>query len=147
MPPEANVLNRLLALEYRSLPMYLRDASPWTQDRDHQAASALANIVADQAEMARRIATVILERRGNVEPGDWPTDFTHTHYLSLDFLLNKMVEYEKRDIAVLEAIAAELSDDPQARELAEEVLGSQRAHLEVLESLAKQPDPGGRSSR
>lgn len=134
-----DALNLLLARQYRSLAMYLTDATPWTHDGDEQAAATLANIVTDQNRMVRRIADLILDRRGAIDPGEFPMEFTDTHLLSLDFLIHELIHYQKQDVAAIEDCVRRLARDPEGRALAEEALGSERAHLEALERLAKQP--------
>lgn len=133
------LLNELLHVEYRSFPMYLMEACPWTHEGDQKAAEALDNIVADQKLMAQRIAEFILDSGGRVEPGEYPTEFTDTHFLSLDFLLKELLRYQRQDVAAIERIAAQLSDVRAARELAEETLGMERAHLEAVDALLAQP--------
>jgi hypothetical protein len=134
-----DVLNRLLAIEYRSLPMYLAEAALWRDPAAEQASAALANIVLDQRNMAARIAEMILDRRGRLDMGEYPMDFTDTHCLSLDFLLKELIHYQRQDVAAIEECVTDVVDDAEARALAEEVLGSQRRHLEVLEELLRQP--------
>jgi hypothetical protein len=134
-----DVLNRLLAIEYRSLPIYLTDATPWTHPGDEKAAETLGHIVADQQDMARRIAALITERGARIENSVFPTEFTDMNLLSLDFLLGEIVGRQRRNVATIERIVAALAHDREARELAEEVLGSERAHLEALEELNIQP--------
>ncbi len=131
-------LNRLLEIEYRSFPMYLGDASPWFSDADAKAVLALKNIAADQQAMSQRIAELILDLGGRIEPGEYPTQFTDTHFLSIEFLLKELVYYQRQDIADIEQIVASLTGHREARELAEEALGAERAHLEALESLTPQ---------
>lgn len=133
-----DALNLLLARQYRSLAMYLTDACPWVGG-DEQAEATLVNIVTDQNRMVRRIADLILDRRGAVDPGEFPMEFTDTHMLSLDFLLTELIHYQKQDVASIEDCVRRLARDPEGRALAEEALGSERAHLEALERLAKQP--------
>ena len=99
----------------------------------------LADIIADQKAMAGRIAELIDARGANVDHGTFPMEFTDLNLLSLDYLLRELVRYQKRDIATIERLIAGLAGDREARELAEEVLGSERAHLEALEELAIQP--------
>lgn len=134
-----DVLNRMLAIQNRSLPMYLSYAPPWKSERDEPAAAALANVVSLQREMAQRIAELIAARRGRLDPGDFPMEFTDTQFLALDFLLGEIIHYQKQDIAALEQCVRQLSGDPEARTLAEEALGAERAHLESLEGLERQP--------
>jgi len=134
-----DLLNRLLAIQYRSFPMYLTAACPWTHQGDEKATAALGNIVADQKAMVQRIGEFILDSGGRVETGEYPMEFTDTHFLSLDFLLKELVRYQRGDVAAIEHIVSELADDRAVRELAEETLGMERAHLEALESLVSQP--------
>ncbi|HEV7222333.1 MAG TPA: hypothetical protein VGN42_06490 [Pirellulales bacterium] len=128
-------LNRLLEIEYRSLAMYLGDASPWLGQGDEPAAEALANIVADQRAMSQRIAEMVLERGGRIVPGEYPMQFTDTHFLSLDYLLKELHYYQRQDIADIERIVAKLAGHRAAQELAEETLGAERAHLEAIRAL------------
>ncbi len=135
-PMNLATLNRLFAVLYRSLPMYLAGATPWTREGNHrgqQAHATLERIVADQREMAGRVADLISRRRGRVDRREFPTDFAELNYLSLEFLLKELAESARRDIASLEKCVVDVEDDPQARALAEEALGAERAHLEMLE--------------
>ena len=134
-----DMLNRLFGIEHRSLPTYLADACPWTHTGDEKATAALVNIVADRQALAGRIAELIDDRGGRVDTGSFPMEYTDMNLLSLDFLLLELVRCQKRDIADIEQIVTALAADREARDLAEEVLGAARAHLEALEELAPQP--------
>ena len=46
------ILNRLLAIAYRSLPMYLAEAGPWTHAGDEQAVRMLGDSGRCQALLA-----------------------------------------------------------------------------------------------
>ena len=131
-------MNRLLTILYRSLPMYLTFACPWTHRGDEKAVTGLARIVDDQKKLAARVAEAILEHHGPIAMGEYPLDFPDTHDLSLDYLLTKLVQCQKNDIAALERCVSELQKDRPAAALAEEALGAARGHLETLEELAGQ---------
>ena len=133
------VLNRLLARLCRSLPAYLADGFPWHRPGDHRGLSVLKQIIADQQAMAARVAEAVLDRRGAPDTGEFPMEFTDTQFLSLDFLVQEVIHYQRQDIAATERCVRELSGDRAAREVAEEALGQARAHLESLEELARQP--------
>ncbi len=137
------VLNRLLTVLQRSLPTYLTYASPWTHKGDEQAVDVLRHIVDDQQRLAGRVADHILDEYGPVVLGDYPLDFPDTHDLAFDYLLGKLVICQKADVAKLEACVSEIMDDPTALALAEESLGSARAHLETLEELAAKAAKAG----
>lgn len=130
-----DLLNELLSIEYRSLPMYLTYASPWKHTGDERAAEVLSHIVADQQQMASRLAEEILARGGAPDVGDFPMVFTDMHDLSLDYLLKDLASWQQRDVARVEQIVSRLERDRAARELAQEVLGAERAHLEALQEL------------
>lgn len=137
--PSIDVLNRLLTLLHRSLPMYLNEASPWTRPGGEPAEEVLRHIVADQQRDCGRLADVILERHGRLETGEFPMEFTDLHFLSYDFLVKELIEYQRQDIEAIERCVAWLGGDAQARQLAQEILGSARAHLESLEELDRRP--------
>lgn len=133
------ILNRILATLNRSLAMYLADADPWTRAGDEQAAAALARIVEDQRRDVNRLAEVIIDSAARVDPGQWPMEFTDLNFLSLDYLMQELIRHQREDVAQIQRCASLLANDRNARELAEEVLGSEQAHLEALEDLAPQP--------
>jgi hypothetical protein len=132
-------LNRLLTIVYRSLPMYLTFACPWTHEGDEQAVATLGQIVEDQKQLSSRIAAYILDHHGPIEVGEYPLDFPDTHDLSLDYLITKLVRCQQHDVAALEQCVVELHSDPPSAALAEEALGAARGHLETLEELAQRP--------
>jgi len=129
-------LNRLLTLLYRSLPMYLTYASPWTRRGDEEALAVLGRIVEDQRQLSTRVASYIMEHYGPIELGEYPLDFPDTHDLAFDFLITKLVACQKADVAAFEQCIADLKQDRHAAALAEEALGAARGHLETLEELA-----------
>lgn len=135
MPDPIDALNEVLRAQYRSLPMFLAGTEPWTHHGDERATAALANIVADQKAMVQRVGEAILDRGGRVETGNFPIEYAELHFLSLDYLLTQLVARQKDDVATLERCVEQLAGDRAARTLAEEALGSERAHLETLEHL------------
>ncbi|HJT31567.1 MAG TPA: hypothetical protein VJ783_05905, partial [Pirellulales bacterium] len=56
-----------------------------------------------------------------------------------DFLLKELHHRQRHDVAEIERLVARLANDREARELAEETLGMERAHLEAVEALLGQP--------
>jgi hypothetical protein len=54
-------------------------------------------------------------------------------------LLQELIRHQRLDIETIEDCVADLRGDRPARELAEEVLGNARGHLENLESVVTVP--------
>lgn len=138
-PSSIDVLNRLLRILYRSLPLYLDGTSPWTSRTDGRAEAVLAQLVADCRHYAQKTADAILDRNGILETGSFPIQYADVHDLSLDFLIGELIESQRRDIKAIEACVDKLARDRAAKALAEEALGNARGHLESLEELTQQP--------
>jgi hypothetical protein len=127
-----DVLNRLLAIHYRSLPMYLRDARPRKQPGDERADEMLSQIIAEHERMVEQISETLLELGGNIEPGEFPMLFTDMHDLSYDYLLGQLVEQQRQMVGRVQQCV----DDAPGEPLALEALGLAKGHLEELHELA-----------
>jgi hypothetical protein len=132
-------LHQLLVVLYRSLPIYLSSATPWTRPGDEPATRVLHHIVADQKQYTQRVVELLMDRRAIVSFGEFPMAFTDTHDLSLDYLINELIYYQKQDIASIRQCLTDLTMDLPGRALAEEILGNAVGHLQSLEELLKHP--------
>jgi hypothetical protein len=143
MPTDSNlvVLNRLLALHHRSLAQYLRFASPtWLRSGDERAQFTLEAIANDQQALVERIGEMIIELGGIVDHGCFPMHFTGYHDLSFDWLLTKLIEDQRRAIAMIQRGVSSLTL-PMAKAIAEEALGAAKGHLESLQELQRPSSP------
>ena len=134
-PSTIEVLNRLLVLHERSLPMYLSYAPPNRMADHPQAKAVLDQIVEDQKRTIDRLATIVLDSGGQVDYGEFPMAFTGLHDLSLDYLLKLMAERQKKLVAACENLANLLGSAPYAQAAAREALGEAKGHLQNLEEL------------
>ena len=130
-----DLLNELLATVYRSMPMYLADATPWTRRGDEKAVETITDIITEQKGTCERLAAAIVQRGGVVDAGEYPTVYTDLHFLSLDYLLNELIRAQKADIETIGKCAERLWNDPPAQAMAKEALGAARGHLQSLEEL------------
>ncbi|NLY01608.1 MAG: hypothetical protein GXY83_36440 [Rhodopirellula sp.] len=129
-------LNGLLQILYRSLPLYLDGKRHWAPRGREEIAGAVAEIARDYQAYIQRVADRIYRWDGCIEPGQFPLEFTAMHDLGLDYLLKELVERQRRDVVAIGRCAEAVSDCPEARALAEEILGNARGHLDNLEELA-----------
>jgi len=132
------VLNRVYVIHNRSFPAYLHYAKPNAVRGDEEAKELLDQIASSQHEMRDRLAAAILENGGDVHPGEFPMDYTFYHDLSYEFIIHKVVEYQRRDIIILEQAASELNLAPMAKALVEESLGMAKGNLDSLLELTRQ---------
>jgi hypothetical protein len=134
-----DLLNRLLALHSRSLPMYLASARPFTKPGDERALETLGHIVDDQRLMVDRIAEVISEEGGTALSGEYPMEFTNLHDLSMEFLIQRVLERQRQDLTTIEQLARQLEGYPRAFAVTREALGAAQGHLDSLEELSAAP--------
>lgn len=135
-PRTIDILNRLYMLHHRSLPAYLHYAPP-DRIRNHpQARQVLAQVVADQAATADKLATMVLEEGGAVAPGEFPMWFTGLHDLSVEYLVGQLIERQQKFIAACEGLADQLAASPYAQAAAREAVGEAKGHLDNLQELA-----------
>lgn len=130
------VLNRLRVIHNRSLPTYLSSAVPWSRAGGEAASETLAQIAEDHKTMVDRLGQLILENGGVTEPGSFPLEFTSLHYLSLDFLMGKLIETQQELIREIEDCVQQLHLSPSSQAVAQEALGEAKGHLESLKELA-----------
>jgi hypothetical protein len=138
--PDSNqALNQVLITLHRSLPAYLSFADPWVAYGNEEPRRILTRMVADKEQFVARLTALLDARRHTIDFGEFPMDFTSLHDVSLEYLLNQLVEHQRRDVQTIEATLGQLAGDAEGRALVEEILASSRRHLHSLESLTRQP--------
>ena len=126
------VLNHLVAIQNRSLPVYLQSAHPYAKRADDPRLAAIAAVAAAENAVVERIGHKIIDLDGVVLHGEFPHRFADWHDLSIDFLLAKSIELQELDIQRIQRCVGWLDRAPRAKALAEETLGEAKAHLETL---------------
>ena len=130
-----DALNRLLQILYRSLAVYLHGKQIWSPRGREEVARELEEITADYGMYVERIANLICEADGCVDPGQFPLEFTSMHDLSLEYLFRELICRQQRDLAAIQRCVEDLETWPEARSLAEEVSGNAQGHLDNLREL------------
>ena len=138
-PSTIDILNRLYVLHHRSLAVYLHYAQPYRLSRDVRAATVLAHMAEDHNRTSDRLASMILDANGQVDPGEFPMSFTGLHDLSVDYLVKQLIDRQKKHIAACEKLADLLPLAPYAQAAVREAVGEAKGHLDNLEELAAEP--------
>jgi hypothetical protein len=139
-PESQPVLTRLLHREQYSLANYLLDAPPWVPPGREHAWEEVRRIAEAQLANAVRIGRLLVRRHGYAASGLFPVEFTRDNYLSLDYLVPRLVEYQESLVAQIERALAELGRDEEARRVLQTVLDGERKHLDALLSLTPPAD-------
>ena len=87
-PDPIDVLNQLLRLLFRSLPVYLQGTQFWARGGDAPGLAVLQTIAADRKRFAKRLAAAIDQRGGMADAGQFPAAFTGLNDVSLDYILD-----------------------------------------------------------
>lgn len=132
------VAERVFQRETASLPQYLNDAWPWvdpTDPLDIEAAELVRSIINEENEWIERLARLIESRGGVPLTGSYPAEFTDTHYLALEFLLKRLIAYQRWNMEQLEADLEAAADDPELRNILSHMLERKREQTHALEEL------------
>lgn len=131
------ILNRLLVIHSRSLPVYLTYAPPWWKDQNGRIAEVLQDLARDQLDLAERIGAALVANGGTPAVGQFPDRFMAFHDLEVGFLLTEIMRYEERAIAAVEQWLSTRSPSPEAQALAQEAIGMGKAHRDILQELQR----------
>lgn len=129
------LLHRLYAVERFSLANYLRYSRPWTTRQSRALLDTVMLVADDQQAAADRIGALIVERGGYAPGGSFPLRFTAYHDLSIDYLIGRVIDEQRRIVDELRSSARQLADDVAAQALVEEILGAETGHLQNLLEL------------
>lgn len=134
-----DTLNRVLETLERSFPQYLRWSRPYIPAGRESVMRTIEAVAAGQDAFAERVADYVSESGGLPDHGQFSTDFTDTHDLGIDFLVEEAIDCLKIDVTDLEQCVESLRLEPAAQALASEALGMTKGHLELLEKLQVAP--------
>ena len=132
-------LTRVLVILRRSFPQYLKFARPFVPAGRENIMETIDEIVVGQDQLAARVAEYIFESGALPDYGKFPIEFTDTHDLEIDYLIEEAIGYQKQDIVDLAQCVDELRLSPAAQSLAAEALGMAKGQLESLEELNVDP--------
>ena len=131
------LLNRLLALHCRSFAQYLQYSCPHVPPGREAAVTVVESVARDQEAMAQRISGLLAEAGALARTGEFPMDFTDSHDLGIDYVLNEAIHCQAEDVRSIEGIVRQLAAAPAAKAAAEEALGMAKGHLESLKEAAE----------
>jgi hypothetical protein len=135
------LLQEQVRKEGRSLLQYVSESFPWTTHKNHQVLPILFNMAKEEQEGAAAIVKWLLKNRARPPYlGAYPMSFTTINYMSLDFLLPYLIDFEKRRCAELEQDLAFISDD-EAKHLLHTLLEMKQRHLATLTGLTAVDKP------
>jgi hypothetical protein len=130
-------LNDLLIDVGRSLLQYTSEAWPWASTEHEQMRDAVERMAGEQREIITALAELLADRGHAIDFGTYPTEYTSLHYVAIDFLLSQLVANQRSVLAACEAVARAAAEDDQAGALLQDIVLSERRHLEELQTIEK----------
>jgi hypothetical protein len=142
----SDLLNRLLVRIYRGVMQYAVECWPWSAAADANGVEppeqrAIEKMAARQQQFIGRLVGLLSKRRAAVDFGVYP-DNSELHYVSLDYMIGKLIADEERLVAELESAQKGLQGDPEAAKLVAELLAAEKQHLAQLRDLAAKAPAG-----
>ncbi len=141
----ADELGLLLATETRSLVRHLETATPYVTPATYRIWNELKRMADVSEQHAQRLSALQESLKLPPRPRPFSPVVANYHYVGIDFLLPKLIEEMRQQIAAYRrAINHAGSDEPVRVEL-ESLLAENEARLKTLEgfhrSLADNPAP------
>ncbi len=130
-------LNAFVIAIGRSLLQYADECWPWASMSETEAQSALRRLAALQRQEVAALSELLDQRGHVIDFGGYPTEYTDLHFVSLDFLLSRILSGEQAVVVELDDAAHACIDDPAAVDVLKEVLTTERKIVERLEAVAK----------
>jgi hypothetical protein len=133
---ELAIFQEIVRRESRSLLQYIHDSYPWTPSGERTALDQIRKLATEQQENAAALGKWLARNRHFMPYlGSYPSAFTTINFVSLDYIIPKLIDDERLGLAHLDADLAVITNSG-ARPLVEAIAAKKREHLQVLEALA-----------
>lgn len=130
------LLQNILVREGHSLLQFLVDAYPWTRPEEQPLLEQIQKMIAEEKQAAANLAGFLRRQRIPLPyVGPYPNRYLNLLFVSLDFLLPRLVAHQQEAIAQLEQDLKAIPD-LEARRQVESLLAVKSRHLKKLKELA-----------
>ena len=137
------LFSRLISMGSSSLLQYVSESFPWSADPAHAAFDAVLVIAREERDEVVRFTRLLQKRHLRLPPmGAYPSHFTTINFVSLVYLLPKLIAEHEKEIAEIDNMLPQTGDD-DLRELALAYRNMKHRHLQTLQVLAASKTPAG----
>lgn len=136
---DAAVLEGILRQEGRSLLQYVSEAFPWIALGTDETLTKLQQLTREERDTVTVLGRFLARQRRTVPfLGAFPMTFFSMNFVSLDYLLPRLVETERQALDLLQRDRSALADAGAVAEV-DRILTQKRQHLHILEALTVTP--------
>lgn len=133
---DLEILNGVLRQLSGGFVQYVGEIWPWTSlGSDGAKLKAVVDqCVARQRQSIAQLADFLGPRQARVEFGRYSAEYTDLHYVSLQFLLKRLIATQTQIVESLDRAVSSLPDGDAAHELLTAVLQTEQANLAALKA-------------
>ncbi len=133
---DLEILNRVLRELSSCFLQYAGECWPWTSAGAEGAKlrGAVMQCVERQRQSIGLVAEHLAAHQDRVEFGKFSAEFTDLHYVSLTFLLKRLVESQTKLVESIDRTVTLLPSGDVCREILEVVRGNEHANLAALQT-------------
>jgi hypothetical protein len=136
-----DLLAQLVALGTSSLLQYVGQSGMWAAPNSKDARNALLVLAAEERDETTRFMRFLQKKHIRLPPlGAFPSHFTTANFVTVDYLLPKLVHEHVKEIATIERLVNRIEDE-QVRTMAQGYLDMKRRHLEALQDWSQPKAP------
>lgn len=135
---DLEILNRVLRDLSSCLLQYAGEIWPWTSvgPEGNKLKSQVDACVARQRQSIQMLAEFLGPREDRVEFGQYSSDFTDLHYVSLQFLLKRLIADQTQIVDSLNRAVSLLPNGDESHELLAAVRQNEQENLAALKSAS-----------
>ena len=126
------LLHRLIVMGSRSLLQYASESVPWSAQASKPALAHILTIAQEERDAATKLMRFLQKKRLRLLPlGSYPSHFTTGNFVSVDYLLPKLIAEHEKETAEIETLVS-LAEDEEMRTVGQNYLDMKRRHLQSL---------------
>jgi hypothetical protein len=129
-------LHELIRSESRSMLQYVSESFPWAPDSDRGTRDAIVHFAKTEAVALGRILRRLAKSHISMtQLGAYPLNYTTMNFVSVEYLLPRLVADQRARIHNMERIHASLPEG-EPKQLVAALLAVKKRHLEQLQAFA-----------
>jgi hypothetical protein len=134
-----SLLHRLASMGAYSLLQYVGQSFPWSGDKSLLMRTHILTMAGEERDAAARLVRILQKKHVLLRvKGGFPSHYTSGNFVSIDYLLPKLIAEHEKEVAEIER-ALPKADDEEARALAQGYLDMKRRHLDALRGSSPSP--------
>jgi hypothetical protein len=127
-----SLLHRLASMGAYSLLQYVGQSFPWSGDKSLLMRTQILTMAGEERDSAARLVRILQKKHVPLRvKGGFPSHYTSGNFVSIDYLLPKLIAEHEKEVAEIERELPKVADE-EALALAQSYLDMKRGHLQAL---------------